>query len=83
MTVWQEAHIQLIGGTSVTVQLVEAWELNGPPHMELATRFSFPVEGEALAWGYAYPLGDYLTADYMEQEFRQELARWERLASHG
>jgi hypothetical protein len=83
MSAWQEAHIQVIGGTYVIVQLVESWEIDGPPHMELSTRFFVPVEGDSLEWGYSIVLSDFLTADYMEQEFRQEVARWERLASHG
>lgn len=83
MEIWKESVITLIGGTSVTVQLVDIQEMSGEPHTELATRFSFPVEGVAIAWGYSTVLSDFLTGDYMEQEFRQEVARWERLKSHG
>jgi len=82
MTVWEESSFELIGGSWVTVLLEESWEIDGPPHMELRTMFAYPIEGEPHTWGYAYPLSDFLSDDYMRQEFRQEVARWERLAQH-
>lgn len=83
MEVWKESCIQLIGGTSVIVQLGEVANWDDAPNTELSTRFVYCVEGERLEWGYAIVLCDFLTMDYMEQEFRQEVARWERMASHG
>jgi hypothetical protein len=83
MRIWEESSFQLIGGSWVTVLLEESWEIDGPPHMEISTHFAYPIEGETHVWSCAYPLSDYLTDDYMKQEFRQEVARWGRLASHG
>ena len=84
MEIWEEESIPLIGGSTVTVRLVNVLEFNGPPHTELWTRFSYPLtDGESVQWGSSYPLCDYLSTDYMEQEFRQEVARWERFRSHG
>jgi hypothetical protein len=83
MEIWEEQSIPLIGGSTVTVRLVDALEMSGEPHTELQTRFYIPVEGETVLWGYSLVFCDFLSADYMEQEFRQEVARWERLRSHG
>lgn len=79
MEVWAEESIQLIGGATVTVRLVEVPNWDSAPNMELVTRLSYPVEGEQHEWGYATVLSDFLTGEYMEQEFRQEVARWRRM----
>jgi hypothetical protein len=82
MAIYEQRFITVIGGTSVIVQLEEVANWDGPPNTELTTRFVYSVEGERHEWGYAIVLSDFLEWEYMLQEFRQEVARWARLASN-
>ena len=60
-----------IGGIAITVALVESWEWNGPPHLEIQTTVSAVIEGQHVTYSVSEVVSDYAGNKEIEALFNE------------